>query len=461
MIGYNWLGSSAVTLGSLLLSTLLPAAFAENTTIPSSSMTFGDDVKLAVNVPEGSAKTDLYFTFEAPAKDHTWAGFGMGTRMHDSLIFVVYRSADNQGEPTLSPRLGEQHSMPLFTTQVNTSILEGSTVTDDRFVVNFHCVGCRSWDGGEVDVASTDAPFFYALGPEGSLQSDDKEVQINRHEAHSVIFPLDMKAATGANGVPGIGSATDGNPTGAADDDSGSASGIGISRGVAIHGFVMCFAFALVFPGGYLFLRIFERVWLHWGIQSFGLLLVFLGVASGIAVSIREQLSPKLTHPHQIIGLLTFIVVLAAWTLGLIGHMMFKRKGIPSPLMKVHRIVGPSSILLGFINACTGLAWVGIPRAIIGYTIFNLLVVIVVASLVMLKKKRKMRREAMNSNAAHNFREGMPAYSHVRGGSTQQHGPADFAAPPPAYGQSVPLQTFGQQPLRQGPTEYYNVQPNK
>lgn len=277
-------------LANLSLPALLPAACAENTTIPSSSMTFGDDVKLAVNVPEGSAKTDLYFTFEAPAKDHTWAGFGMGTRMHDSLIFVVYRSADNQGEPTLSPRLGEQHSMPLFTTQVNTSILQGSTVTDDKFVVNFHCVGCRSWDGGEVDVASTDAPFFYALGPEGSLQSDDKEVQINRHEAHSVVFPLDMKAATGANGVPGIGSATDGNSTGVADDDSGPASSIGISRGVAIHGFVMCFAFALVFPGGYLFLRIFERVWLHWGIQSFGLLLVFLGVASGIAVSIREQL---------------------------------------------------------------------------------------------------------------------------------------------------------------------------
>lgn len=210
--------------------------------------------------------------------------------MHDSLIFVVYRSADNQGEPTLSPRLGEQHSMPIFTNQVNTSILHGSTVTDDKFVVNFHCMGCRSWDGGEVDAASTSASFFYALGPEGSLQSDDKEVQINRHEVHSGIFTLDMKAATGANGVPVIGSAADGTSTGEADDDSGPASGIGISRGVAMHGFIMCFAFALVFPGGYLFLRIFERVWLHWGIQSFGLLLVFLGVVSGIVVSIREQL---------------------------------------------------------------------------------------------------------------------------------------------------------------------------
>jgi len=453
----------------------LPTTYAGNTTIPSSSVTFDDNgVKLAVNVPEGSAKTDLYFTFEAPAKDHDWAGFGMGTAMHDSLIFVVYRSADNQGEPTLSPRLGEQHSMPIFTNQVNTSILSESTVTDDKFVVNFHCVNCRSWDGGSVDVASTNAPFFYALGPKGTLQSDDKETRINKHEIHSDIFTLDMQAATGANGVPVIGSAGDLDMN-EVDEISGST--YGISRGVAIHGFVMCFAFALVFPAGYLFLRIFERLWLHWGIQSFGVLLVFLGVASGIAVSIREQLvsttclfsssanlasqSPKLTHPHQIIGLLTFIVVLAAWTLGLIGHMMFKRKGIPSPLMKVHRIVGPSSILLGFVNACIGLAWVGIPRAIIGYTVFNLLVVIVVGSLVLMKKKRKMRRDAMNSNAAQNFREGTTAYAHVRGGSTQQHGPANFAAPPPAYGQAVPLQTFQQQPSTHGPTEYYSVQPNK
>lgn len=132
-------------------------------------------------------------------------------------------------------------------------------------------------------------------------------------------------------------------------------------------------------------------------------------------------------------------------------------------MMKGHRIAGPLSITLGFINACIGLAWAGLRRAIIGYTIFNLLVVIVVSSLVVMKRRSKMKRQAMNSSAAYNFREGTTAYTHVRGGSIGRHGPADFAAPPPAYGQSVPLQTFEQRPLQShyGQREYYNVQPNK
>lgn len=254
-------------------------------------------------MPEGSEKADLYFTFEAPAKDHNWAGFGMGTQMDNSLIFVVYRSKDNQGEPTLSPRIGNQHQMPIFTNKVNTTILQGSEVTDDKFIVNFHCMGCRSWDEGEVDATSTSAPFFYALGPEeqGNLQSDDKEFRINRHELHSDIFPLDMKAATGTNGVPVIGSAGDNASTGdddSDDDDFGGSPRYGGSRGVAFHAFFMSFAFILVFPGGYLFLRLFERVWLHWGIQSFGVLLVFLGVGSGIAVSIREQIVRSAYYPR-------------------------------------------------------------------------------------------------------------------------------------------------------------------
>ena len=68
-----------------------------------------------------------------------------------------------------------------------------------------------------------------------------------------------------------------------------------------------------------------------------------------------------------------------------------------------------------------------------------------------------MRRNALNTPAAANFREGNAAYSHVRGGSQ------DFSRPPPSYGgggdgANVPLRTFEQE---HGPVEYYNVQPGK
>ena len=119
---------------------------------------------------------------------------------------------------------------------------------------------------------------------------------------------------------------------------------------------------------------------------------------------------------------------------------MYKKKGIPSPLMKGHRIAGPLSILLGFINACIGLAWAGRKIAIAGYTVFSLLVWIVVLSLVFWKKKRNMRRQAANSTAAQNFRDGQT-----------------YAAPtnPPAY-PGIAMQNMDSRPA-----EYYSVQPNK
>lgn len=454
--------SKAVMLASLLLSSVLPTTLAANVT--SSSIAFpNDDVKLAINVPSGDSKQDLYFSFEAPMDHNDWAGFGLGTQMRNSLMFVAYRSADNRSV-TLSTRLGDQHTMPVFTNAVNVSLLDGSSVSNNTLALNFHCIGCRDWGNGKLDVTSTSAPFFWALGPEGNLQSDDKEARIGQHYVHSETFGLDMKAATGPPGVPVIGSGNDktsnSNNYGVSDGQGPSGNFGLVSRGVAAHGFAMGFAITIVFPGGYLFLRLFEKVWLHWVIQSFGVLCTILGFGSGIAVSIKEDLAPKMDHPHQIIGFITVFIVLAAWTLGLIGHQAFKRKGVPSPLMKGHRIAGPLAITLGFTNVCIGLSWVGRPRVIIGYVIFALLVVIVIGSIVFWKRKRTMRKNAMNSAAAYNFREGNTGYTQGRGGTG--NGYTSFEGAPASHGQSVPMQTFGQQHhAYEAPMEHYSVQPNK
>lgn len=94
--------------------------------------------------------------------------------------------------------------------------------------------------------------------------------------------------------------------------------------------------------------------------------------------------------------------------------------------MKVHRVVGPLAILLGFANACVGFAWVGMTRTIVVYAIFNLLVATVVGSLVFWKKRRAVRKGAMNSHAASNFREGAQA--------NFEHGPAVYVGgPSPGY----------------------------
>lgn len=129
--------------------------------------------------------------------------------------------------------------------------------------------------------------------------------------------------------------------------------------------------------------------------------------------------------------------------------------------MKGHRIVGPLAITLGFVNVCVGLAWAGRTRAIIGYVVFDVIICLIIGGLLFWKRKRNMRRNAMNTPAAQNFRDANTAYSHVRGGSFGQN---DFSRPPPSYAgapteQHVPLRTFDEG--RHGTVEYYNVQPNK
>lgn len=129
--------------------------------------------------------------------------------------------------------------------------------------------------------------------------------------------------------------------------------------------------------------------------------------------------------------------------------MSFRKKGIPSPIMKAHRIIGPLAIALGFSAAVLGLRMAGRTRAIIGYVIFDLLVWAVVLGLVYVKKRRNMKKGAMNTAAAQNFRDTNTAYSHVQGN--------DFEPAPAVYNpnvQQIPLQSRGN-------FEYYSVQPNK
>lgn len=257
---------------------------------------------VAINTPEGDNQTDLFIHFSAPAENHAWAAFGLGDGMTDSLIFVVYRSDSNSSAVTISPRLGTGHSMPKFTSDVQVKALDLTGVdANNRFVVNMQCTNCRSWNGGDLQVMSgskaVSQPVFYALGPNGDLSSDDTSASISIHERHSDITGLAL--VPGPAGVPIVtddpseprtndGGLTNGGSGTASGGDSDGGSGPFLS--LAFHAFFMCFAFALVFPGGYLLLRMFERVWLHWIPQTIGVLCVIAGFGAGIRATVRGKM---------------------------------------------------------------------------------------------------------------------------------------------------------------------------
>lgn len=99
-----------------------------------------------------------------------------------------------------------------------------------------------------------------------------------------------------------------------------------------------------------------------------------------------------MTHPHQIIGLIVLVVVITAWSLGLVGHITYNQTQKKSPLMKLHRFVGPGAILLGFINGIVGLYWAGSSRwVVLGWVLIDLVVWVVISVLLFFKNRRKSR----------------------------------------------------------------------
>ena len=180
--------------------------------------------------------------------------------------------------------------MPQHTTDVQIHTLDLTGIDENnRFVVNMQCLNCRKWNSGSLQLYSNDKkeqPVFYAFGPDGDLASDDLEAPIQQHERVSDVIGLDL--VPGEAGVPIIPDDPSEPRTATYDFGNGSSSaGSSSTWTIAIHALLMCFAFSIVFPGGYLLLRIFEKVWLHWIPQSAGVLVVLGGLGAGVAIPLK------------------------------------------------------------------------------------------------------------------------------------------------------------------------------
>lgn len=352
-------------------------------------------------------------------------------------MFIAYTSSSS-GQLTVSPRISTSYQMPSYSSSagVTVEVLSSSTSSSGGWTADFKCTGCRSWNGGKIDTTSSSASMFYGFGPAGSaLDTNDLSAAIARHSYNPSVFAVNLKEANGPGGIPAApnGTSTPTSNSSPSDDSSST----GVPTLIVFHGIVTLLAFGIVFPLGYLLLRVFEKVWLHAGFQTLALLLTILGAATGYGISRIYSISPSLNSPHQIMGIVTLLLALTAWLLGIIGHILYKKRKTPSPLMTVHRIVGPTVVILGFVTACLGFNFVGLNRAIIVWIVWNVLVAAVTASLVFFFRRRRLRRAAMNSTAAQNFRGDNVPLGDMRHRHQQQQ----------------------QQGYTHGPVEYISVQP--
>lgn len=138
-----------------------------------------------------------------------------------------------------------------------------------------------------------------------------------------------------------------------------------------IHGLCACVALIFLMPTGVGFLRIFPKsVRWHWVNQTLAAAIGVFGILFGFYPSTMFNKSQNYSSPHQVIGIIILIMIIAQWGMGLWHHLMYKRHKSPTKLGPIHRYFGYIVFILAIINGGIGLTWSYASTAvIIGYTI--------------------------------------------------------------------------------------------
>ena len=201
-----------------LLSLLTPSVSAASTTNAASiynlQLGSSSNYTFALNIPDDSA--DLYFHLSGPTS-YSWLAVGTGNEMKDSLMIVVYSSADGKSvspfaalvhdtrewcvlmeisnlDVTVSPRLSSSEQEPEYSSSLAVTLLDGTGIANNTMTVNGRCSNCTTWKigsrTGSLDLKSSSQPWIYGLGPTGGsarmLRSDSKSASIERHSKYGM-----------------------------------------------------------------------------------------------------------------------------------------------------------------------------------------------------------------------------------------------------------------------------------
>ncbi|EUC43521.1 iron reductase domain protein, partial [Bipolaris oryzae ATCC 44560] len=321
---------------------------------------------------------DTYIYLSGPTA-YQWISVGTGSKMAGSVMLIVYKNESVNGI-TLSTRLATGESQPHYSSQIDCKLLSGAVDKDvqsstmkDRgssssssssssefFSTNIHCTNLQSLGQHEGTLSFTNQQqnFIYALGPLASssnpLLSNSPSTNLHQHSSTGN-FWVDIVNATSASLTSPSGSQV-GVPSGAAllaAQNTGTDSGSDAMS--AVHATFMLLAFVIIFPLGAVLLRWARNgVRVHWIVQSAGLVLTIVGGCLGIALSEKNDDKSSYSNAHQILGLIVFGVVFVQWALGIWHHLQYKRHRRSTVFAKVHRIVGPIILIIGFVNGFLG-----------------------------------------------------------------------------------------------------------
>ncbi|KAI0535355.1 hypothetical protein GGR58DRAFT_479522 [Xylaria digitata] len=370
------------------------------TTIAASSSIFVSpkkDFAFALNVPDDSSSSDLFFSlaFTVPP---SWVAVGLGasTMGGNPLVLMAYPSASGNNV-TISPRRCYGHSEPVYDSEIDVKALPGTGLFNDTtYVFNGVCSNCRSWSrNGKIDVSSTAQEMVYAMGPSADTRSDNPSESVKVHSSYGS-FTMDLVHATGAGGVPVINASENITSVGAVQRST--KSGYSDSKAI-LHAVFMILAFVGIWPFGILVLRVGGSARWHAINQVVAFGLVLIGAILGFVISTSYNRSKKFNTPHQIIGILVFIFVIAQLVLGFLHHRIYKKTQQPTKIAPIHVWLGRLVILLGIVNGFTGFPLAlspGYDYALLGvvsFVLLSFLTILVMGKVFKLVLKKSKREE--------------------------------------------------------------------
>lgn len=209
--------------------------------------------------------------------------------MSNSLMFIIYPSK-NDANVTVSPRIGRSKGEPVYASEIDLELLDGTMMNDSMLVVRAVCRNCRKWSGGDLDVKSRKQEMIYAFGHANRLNSDSKEANLRRHIRYGH-FEMDMLAATGEGGVPAPSQALNGvRMLGDMVRDH--------DRKNLAHAIMGCLALFVIWPLNVLVAGFFKNIKIHVGISVGVMAFLIVSYSLGISTSAQyNRVSPNLQFP--------------------------------------------------------------------------------------------------------------------------------------------------------------------
>jgi hypothetical protein len=132
-------------------------------------------------------------------------------QMLNTLVFMMYRDSSG-GNITLSPRLSPELAEPVYSSDIELSLLSGTGVSDGRMLANGICHNCRNWPEGSINPNDTASPFIYAWGPYQSFKSNAVSASVMIHEEFGSLT-MNLSQAIGPAHAPNATSRDEGKLT--------------------------------------------------------------------------------------------------------------------------------------------------------------------------------------------------------------------------------------------------------